>query len=72
MEEFEGTALAPGLQVHVITPAGLYGPTSTLPARYVTSVDANGSAFLNSQWLGTSALINTPTNQTMNYNNSNN
>ena len=72
VEEFEGTSLVPGLQVHVITPAGSYGPTSTLPSRYVTSVDANGSAFVNSQWLGTSALINTPTNQTMFYNNANN
>jgi hypothetical protein len=72
IENFEDATLAPGLRVAVTTGNGSYGPTSTLPAAFDTSVDAFGSAFLNSQWDGTHALVNTSTNQTKFYNDANN
>ncbi len=72
VENFEDASLAPGLQVRVITGNGTYGPTSTLPSVFNTSVDAFGSAFLNTQWEGAAGLINTATNQTRFYNDANN
>jgi hypothetical protein len=72
VERFEDANLEPGLQIAVRTGNGSYGPTSTLPSVYNTSVDAFGTAFLNLQWDGVAALINTATNQTRFYNDGNN
>jgi hypothetical protein len=72
IEDFEDANLAAGLQVRVITGNTTYGPTSTLPSVYVTSVDSFGSAFVNSQYTGVAGLINTGTNQTRFYNDANN
>ncbi|MBU6412211.1 MAG: hypothetical protein KGS45_01945 [Planctomycetes bacterium] len=72
IEDFEDVNLAAGLQVKVTTGNTTYGPTSTLPSVYVTSVDNFGSAFLNSHYTGTAGLINTGTNQTRFYNDGNN
>lgn len=72
VEDFEDVNLAAGLQVKVTTGNTTYGPTSTLPSVYVTSVDNFGSAFVNSHYTGTAGLINTGTNQTRFYNDANN
>ena len=72
VENFEDASLAPGLRVRVTTGNGSYGPTSTLPAVFNTSIDPFGSAFRNTQWEGQAALINTATNQTRFYNDANN
>jgi hypothetical protein len=72
VERFEDATLEPGLQVVLTTGNGSYGPTSTLPSVFNTSVDAFGSAFQNTQWDGLAALVNTATNQTRLYNDANN
>ena len=72
VESFEDVNLAPGLQVRVTTGNGSYGPTSTLPSVFDTRVDAFGTAFLNTQWDGVAALVNTATNQPRVYNDPNN
>ncbi len=72
VEDFEDANLAPGLQVRVITGNTTYGPTSTLPSVFSTSVDNFGTAFLNSHYTGTAGLVNTGTNQPRFYNDANN
>jgi hypothetical protein len=72
VERFEDATLEPGIQIAVTTGNGSYGPTSTLPSVFDTSVDAFGSLFLNTQWDGAAGLVNTATNQTRFYNDANN
>ncbi len=69
IEDFEDTALIPGLQIAVTTPtAGAYGPTSTLPATFdPVAQDSFGNVFDLGPWDGLRVLVNTATNQSASY-----
>lgn len=83
IEDFEDVTLAPGLTVSVTGSAvGGYGPTTTLPQTFdprpvsLGGDDAFGNAFYSypcgtgacsSVWDGSHALVNTGTNNAMNY-----
>jgi hypothetical protein len=83
IEDFEDVALASGLTVSVVNSAvGGYGPTATLPRTFDPRPvgqggdDAFGNAFYSypcgssacsSVWDGSHALVNTGTNNAMNY-----
>jgi hypothetical protein len=83
LEDFEDTALVTGLQVRAFSVNGSYGPTSTLPVVFDPATDPNPvlafysypcgvAASCSSLWDGTHSLVNTYTNQAMNYNTSGN
>lgn len=63
IEDFEDASLITNLQVEWDSPAGHVGPTSTLPNLFLTTVDPFGTAFLDSNWDGTHAIIDVSTNQ---------
>jgi len=68
VENFEDADLAPGLQVEWLSPAGNFGPTSTLPNLFDASVpDPFGSAFVGGNWDGTRACISAWRNRTYTY-----
>lgn len=62
VEDFEDTALAPGLQVKVQSPSlGGYGPVSTLPFTFSPSQDLPGGVFNSTlMWDGARGLVNRP------------
>jgi len=61
IEDFEDTALAPGLKVQVISPSqGSYGPVSTLPFTYSAAQDCCGAFTASLMWDGTKGLVNRP------------
>jgi hypothetical protein len=80
IEDFEDLSLAANLQVSATAAGGSYGPTATLPAVFDPTLDANplkafysypcGNASCSSLWDGSHSLVNTYTNQAMNYNSS--
>ncbi|MBX3378604.1 MAG: hypothetical protein KF805_00790 [Phycisphaeraceae bacterium] len=71
VEDFEDLNLAPGLQVFWESPAGNFGPTSTLPNVFNPNTDdAFGSAFIGGNYDGTRCLLNTRTNKPFNYSDS--
>lgn len=73
IEDFEDTTLVAGLSVTVGNGSGGYGPTSTLPRTFDPRPigsggdDAFGSAFSTGVWDGSHLLLNTNTNNSMNY-----
>lgn len=68
VEDFEDATLAPGLQVEWLSPAGNFGPTSTLPNLFnATVADPFGNAFVGGNWDGTHACISAHENRTYNY-----
>lgn len=61
IEDFENTALAPGLKVKVESPSlGGYGPVSVLPFTYDPSLDCCGAFNASLMWDGTHGLVNRP------------
>lgn len=69
VEDFEDTALIPGLQIQLSNSTnGSYGPTGTLPRTFNPSTDdAFGGAFVGGNWDGSRVLINTGNNASANY-----
>lgn len=73
IEDFEDTALAPGLRIRWSAPAGEVGPTDTLPNTFDPTIDDPfGNAFASGQWTGSRVLVNTRTNRPFPYNASEN
>ncbi len=69
IEDFEDTTLASGLQVQFTSSLGSYGPVSTLPFTFDSSMDP-GTAFNASlMWDGTHGLINRPSMPLTSYGN---
>jgi len=70
IEDFEDTALAAGLNVHVQPPslAG-YGPTATLPFTFSAAQDCCGAFNASLMWDGTKGLVNRPFVPITNYGN---
>lgn len=65
---FETTSLPSGLLIGWNTTAGNVTPASTIPNTFNPSTqDPNGTAFVNGQWDGSNALVNTRTNQSFDY-----
>ncbi|MBS1708055.1 MAG: PEP-CTERM sorting domain-containing protein [Armatimonadetes bacterium] len=74
IENFEDVNLVSGLQVGVVSPNGNLAPTSTLPNTFKPSDDGFGTAFTiggGGVWDGEHGVINTRTNQTFSYGESN-
>jgi len=74
IEDFEDVNLVSGLAVEVQSLNGNMGPTSTLPNTFMPSQDIFGTAFAfggGGVWDGERGLINTRTNQTFSYGDTN-
>jgi hypothetical protein len=67
IEDFEDTTLLPNLLIGVTSGAGSRAPSNTIPAVFNSSMDPNGSAFVNGTWDGAYGLISTRDNASHNY-----
>lgn len=71
IEDFEDLNLQPGVQVLWESPAGNFGPTSTLPNVFNPGADDPfGNAFVGGAWDGSRCLLNTRTNHAFTYSDS--
>jgi hypothetical protein len=68
IEDFEDTALVPGLSIAWESPAGDVGPTQVLPHLFNPSTDDPfGTAFIGGTWDGVRCLVSARGNQSFNY-----
>ncbi len=68
LEDFEDTALAPGLSILWYAPAGNIGPVTSLPQTFACATgDPFGTAFSSGAWDGTHGLVSARGNQTYSY-----
>jgi len=67
VEDFEDTALAPGVGIGVYSALGNLVPSSTIPGTFDPASDTWGDAFDHGAWDGTHMLLNTRDNQSHPY-----